>query len=90
MDIGSEEEIDQTLLSLCPTPPNESPASAKLNLQESPSSSDEEEIIQEIVKVRNLKSKEIKYYSCDFKNDSRLNPRKGWPTKQVLIEAQKN
>lgn len=53
-DNGNEEEIDQTWLSLCPPPPNESPASANLKLQESPSSSDDEKIIQEIVEVRNI------------------------------------
>lgn len=58
MSNGSEEEILQTWLSLCPPPPTEGPASANLSLQESPSSSDDKEILQEIVKVggdRNLK-----------------------------------
>lgn len=48
MNIESEDEILQTLLSLCPSPPEESPASANLVLQES---SDDEQILQEIVKV---------------------------------------
>ena len=48
MNIEREEEILQTLLSLCPSTPEESPASANLALQES---SDDEEILQDIVKV---------------------------------------
>ena len=58
MNIGSKEEIFETWLSLCPPPPKESPASANLSLQERPSSSDDEEILQEVVKVGgDIKSK---------------------------------
>ena len=52
MNIESEEEILQTLSSLCPSPPEESPASANLVLQES---SDEEEILQDNCQGMNLK-----------------------------------